>query len=37
MVAGCWHGAAPGSPGAHLAINVNLTTEWLEPVSPGQQ
>jgi quercetin dioxygenase-like cupin family protein len=28
-----WHGAAPGSRGAHLAINVNATTEWLEPVT----
>jgi quercetin dioxygenase-like cupin family protein len=29
-----WHGAAPGAArGAHLAVNVNLTTEWLEPVS----
>ena len=27
-----WHGAAPGSHGAHLAINVNAVTEWLEPV-----
>lgn len=28
-----WHGAAPGSRGAHLAVNVNATTEWLEAVS----
>ena len=28
-----WHGAAPGSRGAHIAVNVNATTEWLEPVS----
>jgi quercetin dioxygenase-like cupin family protein len=28
-----WHGAAPGSRGVHLAVNVNATTEWLEPVS----
>jgi quercetin dioxygenase-like cupin family protein len=28
-----WHGAAPGGGGVHLAVNVNLTTEWLEPVS----
>ena len=29
-----WHGAAPGAAhGAHLAVNVNVTTEWLEPVS----
>ncbi len=27
-----WHGAAPGSRGAHLAVNVNVKTEWLEPV-----
>ena len=28
-----WHGAAPGASGVHVAINVNATTEWLEPVS----
>ena len=28
-----WHGAAPGSRGVHFAVNVNFTTEWLEPVS----
>jgi quercetin dioxygenase-like cupin family protein len=28
-----WHGAAPGSRGVHIAVNVNATTEWLEPVS----
>ena len=28
-----WHGAAPGSRGVHVAINVDTTTEWLEPVS----
>jgi quercetin dioxygenase-like cupin family protein len=28
-----WHGATPGSRGAHLAVNVQATTEWLEPVS----
>jgi quercetin dioxygenase-like cupin family protein len=27
-----WHGAAPGGSGAHIAVNVNATTEWLEPV-----
>jgi quercetin dioxygenase-like cupin family protein len=27
-----WHGAASGSRGVHLAVNVNATTEWLEPV-----
>lgn len=31
-----WHGAAPGSSGAHFAVNVNATTEWLEPVSEPQ-
>ena len=30
-----WHGAAPGSSGVHLAVNVNATTEWLEPVDDG--
>lgn len=28
-----WHGAAPGSHGVHLAVNVNAKTDWLEPVS----
>ena len=28
-----WHGAAPGTRMAHFAVNLNLTTEWLEPVS----
>lgn len=27
-----WHGAAPGTRGVHLAINVNAQTTWLEPV-----
>ena len=27
-----WHGAAPGERAAHIAVNVNATTEWLEPV-----
>jgi quercetin dioxygenase-like cupin family protein len=31
-----WHGAAPGRTGTHLAVNVNFTTEWLEPVSDAQ-
>lgn len=25
-----WHGAAPGGPGEHLAINLGETTTWLE-------
>src|SRR5262249_30664414 len=28
-----WHGAAPDSRGAHLAVNVNRTTTCLEPVT----
>src|SRR4030095_10422319 len=28
-----WHGAAAGRRGAHIAVNVSATTEWLEPVS----
>ena len=28
-----WHGAVPGSRGTHLAVNINVKTEWLEPVT----
>ena len=28
-----WHGAAPGNAGTHIAVNVDATTTWLEPVS----
>jgi len=28
-----WHGAVPGSRGTHLAVNINVKTDWLEPVS----
>lgn len=31
-----WHGASPGGRAVHLAINVNLTTEWLEAVSDDE-
>ncbi len=31
-----WHGAAPGGRGVHFAINVDATTEWLEPVTDDQ-
>ena len=31
-----WHGAAPGGSGSHLAINVDVATDWLEPVSDEQ-
>ncbi len=28
-----WHGAVPGARGVHMAINVKVKTEWLEPVT----
>jgi quercetin dioxygenase-like cupin family protein len=28
-----WHGAAPGSTGTQIAVNVNAATTWMEPVS----
>jgi quercetin dioxygenase-like cupin family protein len=28
-----WHGAAPGVRGTHIAVNINVKTEWLEAVS----
>jgi quercetin dioxygenase-like cupin family protein len=28
-----WHGATPDAPMVHLAINIALETEWLEPVA----
>lgn len=31
-----WHGATPGDHGTHMAVNVNLKTEWLEPVTDEQ-
>jgi quercetin dioxygenase-like cupin family protein len=31
-----WHGATPASRGAHLAVNVNTATHWLEPVTDEQ-
>lgn len=31
-----WHGAGPDAPMTHFAVNLNLTTEWLEPVSDDQ-
>jgi 4-carboxymuconolactone decarboxylase len=31
-----WHGAAPGSRGVHVAVNVHATTDWLEPVTDAQ-
>jgi quercetin dioxygenase-like cupin family protein len=31
-----WHGAAPGASGTHLAVNINVQTDWLEPVTDDQ-
>ena len=31
-----WHGAASHTGMTHFAVNLNLTTEWLEPVSDDQ-
>ena len=31
-----WHGAAPETRMAHFAVNLTLTTQWLEPVSDEQ-
>jgi quercetin dioxygenase-like cupin family protein len=31
-----WHGAGPEMKMSHFAVNLNLTTQWLEPVSDDQ-
>jgi quercetin dioxygenase-like cupin family protein len=31
-----WHGATPDGPMVHVALNIDLETEWLEPVSEEQ-
>jgi len=31
-----WHGSVPGSSGAHLAVNVDARTTWLEAVTDEQ-
>jgi len=31
-----WHGALPAARGVHFALNVDSTTEWMEPVSDEQ-
>jgi quercetin dioxygenase-like cupin family protein len=31
-----WHGATAATRMAHFAVNLTLTTEWLEPVSDDQ-
>ena len=31
-----WHGAGPSTRMSHFAVNLNLTTEWMEPVTDDQ-
>ena len=31
-----WHGAAANARGVHLAVNVNASTNWMEPVTDEQ-
>lgn len=31
-----WHGATPDAPMVHIALNIDLETTWLEPVSEEQ-
>jgi quercetin dioxygenase-like cupin family protein len=31
-----WHGATPDAPMVHVAMNIALETDWLEPVSAEQ-
>ena len=31
-----WHGAAPASPMTHIAINIDATTRWYEPVTDAE-
>jgi quercetin dioxygenase-like cupin family protein len=31
-----WHGATPDAPMVHVAVNVDLETSWLEPVTDEQ-
>ena len=31
-----WHGAVPGATGSHLAVNIDVKTTWLEPVSDAE-
>ena len=31
-----WHGAGPSTKMSHFAVNLNLTTEWMEPVTDDQ-
>ena len=31
-----WHGATPEAPMVHVAVNIDLETDWLEPVADEQ-
>ena len=31
-----WHGAGPGSSMTHIAVNINVTTSWMEKVTEKQ-
>lgn len=31
-----WHGSVPGQTGAHVAVNIDVQTTWLEPVSDDE-
>jgi len=31
-----WHGATPDAAMAHIAVNIDFETEWLEPVTDEQ-
>jgi quercetin dioxygenase-like cupin family protein len=31
-----WHGSVAGGRGVHLAVNVNVKTTWLEPVTDAE-
>ena len=31
-----WHGATNSAPMTHIAVNIDISTEWLEPVTDSQ-
>ena len=31
-----WHGASPAGPMTHVAVNIDATTSWFEPVTEEQ-
>jgi quercetin dioxygenase-like cupin family protein len=31
-----WHGSVPGTRGVHIAVMLNATTNWMEPVTDQQ-